>query len=256
MPALVTLTTNFGEREPSVAAVKGALHAHCPGVQIEDLSHELPRGEITESALFVAGALPFFPAGTVHLVDVDPGPTPIAVSIAEQLVVCPDNGVLTMLADHAAVGEVVAIALAEGLANRPAPLLYGREVFAPAAAALAAGARLDSLGAAHPGLTRLDLPTPEQRDGHALRGEIIHIDRFGNLVTNIHRTALTDARVSNVVVQGFAVGPVRRNFEDVEMKKPLAILGASGYLEIAYRGDRADTRLKARKGLAVKVELA
>jgi hypothetical protein len=256
MPALVTLTTNFGYREPSAAAVKGVLYAQCPGVQIENLGHELPRGDIMDSALFVTGAVPFFPPGTVHLVNVDPGPTPIAAAVADQYVVCPDNGVLTVLAEQHPITAVVAIALPEAVESKSRQVFYGREIFAPAAARLASGAGLDDLGTAIRDITRLAMPAPEKRDDTgSVRGEIIHIDQFGNLITNLHRSFLEDLPVSNIKVKGFRVGGVRQAYTDVESKKPLALFGSYGYLEIAYRDDRADARLRAGKGGIIEVEL-
>ena len=100
MPSIVTLTTDFEEREPYAASAKGVLCARCPGVQVIDLTHQIPRHNIPEGALFIAGAVPYFPKGTIHVVAVASGQRPIAASLGGQIVICPDNGVITMLAER------------------------------------------------------------------------------------------------------------------------------------------------------------
>src|ERR1051326_5213504 len=98
MLPLVTLTTDFEEIDPFVASTKGVLYARCPGVQIVDLSHQIHRQSVREGALFMAGAVPFFPEQTIHIAAIDSGPRPIAVSLNRQVILCPDNGLVTLLA--------------------------------------------------------------------------------------------------------------------------------------------------------------
>src|SRR6266513_2525501 len=100
MHPLVTLTSDFEEHDPFVASTKGVLYTHCPGVQIVDLSHQITRQSVQEGALFIAGAVPYFPEGTIHIVAVASGARPVAVSLICQFIICPVNGVLTLLADQ------------------------------------------------------------------------------------------------------------------------------------------------------------
>jgi len=254
MSVLITLTTDFEEREPYVAATKGVLYARCPGVNVVDLGHQVPRQSVAEAALFVAGAIPHFPEGTVHLVAVSSGPQPIAVSLGGQFVVCPDNGILTLLSEQFPVVEAYAITNPQLNLSTGGQVYYARDVFAPAAAEIARHGKLKDLGEPIEKIARLDLPRAEHAND-VIHGQIIHINRFGSLVTNIHRSLLDGSSVTKVVAGDFPIGPLSDSYADVPAGKPLALFGSSGYLEIAYNGDRADTRLNMRHGISIKVHL-
>ena len=254
MPSIVTLTTDFEEREPYVASTKGVLCARCPGVQIVDLSHQIPRFDIPEAALFIAGAVPYFPKGTVHIVAVASGHLPIAVSLNEQFVVCPDNGVITLLAERYSIDETRSITNPDLSLSEGGQTYYARDVFAPAAAHLAGGAPLQEVGDLVENATLLNLPKPEREGDRLVSGRIVHVNRFGTLVTNIHRSFLEPASaVTNVEVGNFPVGPLSESYTQVEPGRPVALYGSAGYLEIAYNGDRADTRLNMGIGIIVNV---
>jgi S-adenosylmethionine hydrolase len=253
MTALVTLTTDFGTREPSAAELKGVIHRGCPGVQIVDLSHRIARGDVMEAAFFALRAIPQFPPGTIHLVNVAPGPDAIIVSVLGQQVVCPDNGILTMLARHHPIDAVHGLAIPEPVAARPGQVFYGRDVFAPAVAKLAAGKSPAELGDARDEMAQLDVAVPERVKDDLLSGRIIHIDRFGNLVTNIHASDLADCTVRQVRAGDFTIGPLSQSYSDVPPKMPLALLDSAGYLAVAYNGDRADNRLQMGPGIIVKL---
>lgn len=255
MTALVTLTSDFGQREPFVAEMKGVLLSACPGLQVIDLAHDLGRGDVMEASLFVLRAVPRFPAGTIHLVNVAPGPDPVIVSVLGQYVVCPDNGLLTLLSHHHDIQALHTIEWQSSAAERTGQVFFGRDVFAPAAARLAAGAAASDLGAERGGLQWLDVQRPERVKERLMAGKIIHIDRFGNLVTNIHESDLRGETVVKVEAGGFPLGPIRRSYAEVPQGKPLALMGGAGYLEVAYNGDRADRRLDFGPGIKVRVEL-
>ena len=253
MPSIVTLTTDFEEREPFVAVVKGVLYTQCPGVQVVDLGHHIPRSDLMEGALFLATAIPHFPKGTVHLAGVAPGPAPIAVSINEQIIVCPDNGLITILAERHGIAVKRAITIPDALNSSSGQIFFGRDVFAPTAARLAAGASLEEVGEPLEDVALLEFPRPQKESGHRVVGQIVHIDRFGNLMSNVHRSFLDGLRVTNVEVGHFPVGGLSERYSDVDPGKPLALFGISGYLEIAYNEDRADTRLRLGKGIVVSI---
>src|SRR5262245_49974173 len=109
MIPIITLTTDFEEHDPFVASTKGVLYAHCPGVQVVDLSHKINRQSVREGALFIAGTIPFFPEGTIHIAAVDSGARPLAVSLNRQFIICPDNGLLTLLMEQYDIDEARAI---------------------------------------------------------------------------------------------------------------------------------------------------
>jgi S-adenosylmethionine hydrolase len=253
MSTLVTLTTDFGARDPSVAAIKGVLYQLCQHAVLVDLSHGLPRDDPMACALYVAGAIPHFPSGTIHLVDVNPGPTPVAVAVAGQYVVCPDNGILTVLQDRVPVEAIHAIALPEALEGGYWQVFFGREVFAPAVAHLADGKPVAELGEPIEELVRLSLPQPSLQPHHWIKGEVIHVDAFGNLITNIHKSMLDTVDVVRIGVETFWLDRLHTSYADVPVGSPLALYECAGYLQIAYRGDRADKRLRAGNGCPVKV---
>jgi S-adenosylmethionine hydrolase len=256
MPALITLTTDFEEREPYVASTKGVLHARCPGVTTVDLTHQIRRQGIAEAALFVAGAAPYFPEGTVHLVAVASGARPIAVSIGGQFVVCPDNGVLTLLAEQSPVDEARAITDPQlDFSPNEGQTYYARDVFAPAAAQIALHGTMQDVGERIDEIARLSLPRARRLGGDVVQGQIIHINRFGSLVTNIHRSLLDGCTVTKVTAGDFPVGPLSNSYSDVPAGRPLALFGSSGYLEVAYNGDQADKRLNLREGIHVTVNV-
>lgn len=256
MPALVTLTTDFGPREASVAEVKGVLHSHCADVRIEDLSHDIARGDVMEAAFFALRSIPRFPAGTVHMINVAPGPEPMIVTVLGQRVVCPDNGILTMLSHHHAVEAFHGIDIPEALTAQPGQVFFGRDVFAPVVGKLAAGAQPTEFGAPKDRMATLDVPRPEQLSGREILGKIIHVDRFGNLVTNIHVNDLQEFEVQRIEAGDFPLGPLRYSYAEVPPRSPLALVGSAGYVEVAYNNDRADQRLGFGRGIKVRIAVA
>tara|TARA_R110000850_G_scaffold102678_4_gene212164 strand:- start:2772 stop:3548 length:777 start_codon:yes stop_codon:yes gene_type:complete len=255
MPHIITLTTDFGEQEPFSASIKGTILCHCPNANIVDLSHQISPHDVTEAALFALGAIPCFPEGTVHLINVAPGPDPVAVRINGQTVIAPNNGVLTLLSEHYEIEEIRAIEIPDAIANQSQQTLFGREIFAPAAASIAAGADFSSLGPVVNELFRLDWPHPEKRDPFKVEGKIMHVDRFGNLITNIHKSILDESPVERIAAGNFSIFGLSESYTDVLPQHPLALFGHSGYLEIAYNGDRAKDRLGVSPGILVSVFL-
>jgi S-adenosylmethionine hydrolase len=246
---LITLLTDFGTADGYVAEMKGVLLTAAPGVQVVDLSHDIPPHEIDAARLAVARYWRRFPTGTIHLVVVDPGVGSqrhaIAVVSDGRFLVGPDNGVLSpALLLHGAS------AVSLPVPSDAAPTFHGRDVFAPAAAALARGATLESLGSPHanPAIRR----TPEavrEADGW-LRGEVIVVDRFGNVVTNligVHDDG--ELRVGDRTI------PFRRTYSDVASGELVALTGSSGLIEIAARDGSAAAALGIGPGAIVRLEV-
>ena len=147
------------------------------------------------------------------------------------------------------------VAVPDELLSRHGQIFFARDVFAPTAARLAAGTALQDIGEPLENVTRLDIPTPRKEGEHLVSGQIIHVDRFGNLLTNVHQTFLDGFRVTNVDVGHFPVGALSETYAQVAPGKPLALFGSTGYLEIAYHDDRADTRLGMGEGIVVAVTI-
>ena len=244
--SVITLLTDFGTTDGYVAELKGVLLSEAPASQVVDLSHDIPPHEIDAARLAVARYWRRFPAGTVHLVVVDPGVgsarRAIAVSSDGRFLVGPDNGVLSpaLLLPGA---RVVSLAVPADAA----PTFHGRDVFAPAAAALARGSAIESLGGSvdDPVIRR----TPEvvrEEDGW-LRGQVIVVDRFGNAITNLLAIHGGDVRVGDRDV------PLRRTYADVSTGEAVALVGSSGLIEIAVRDGSAATLLGLNRGSIVRV---
>ncbi|NRB73663.1 MAG: SAM-dependent chlorinase/fluorinase [Verrucomicrobiales bacterium] len=258
MPPLITLTTDLGEQEPFAASIKGALLSLCPGVNLVDLSHQVSPHDVTEAALFVLGAVPHFPAGTVHLINVAPGPQPVIAKAGDQVLVCPDNGILTLLEEHFPIDEALALPVPESVSCGNAQTFFGREVLAPAAAAIASGkslAEVAEVGGETVELQRLDWPKPQQAGSRKIEGRIMHIDRFGNLITNIHRNLLESAAIERIAVNNISIRSLSCSYSDVEPGHPIAVFGHSGYLEVAYNGEKASERLGIETGILISVFL-
>jgi S-adenosylmethionine hydrolase len=244
MSPLITLLTDFGTSDGYVGEVKGVLVSGAAGAMVVDISHEVRAQDVEGARLAVARYWRRFPKGTVHLVVVDPGVgsarAAIAVASDGRFLVGPDNGVLSpaLLALDARVVELPLPAHASNT-------FHGRDVFAPAAAALAAGARLEELGA--PFDSPMIRRTPEARrlgDGRVL-GEVISVDRFGNLITNI--VAMNGGRV-DIASRSLEV---RRAYSDVSAGELTALVGSLGFVEVAIRDGSAATSLAVGRGAPV-----
>ncbi|MCC6490866.1 MAG: SAM-dependent chlorinase/fluorinase, partial [Candidatus Hydrogenedentes bacterium] len=192
MAPLITLTTDFGTRDAYAAAMKGVILSACPDARVIDLSHDIAPQDVFEGAMFVAEAVPCFPANSIHCVVVDPGVgtarLPIIVSAGEHTFVCPDNGLLTLFTRQHAIREARMIANPEFMRASISATFHGRDIFAPAAAALARGVPMQDAGERLTTLTMLEIPGVHTTADGIVAGVVMHVDRFGNAITNIHRS--------------------------------------------------------------------
>lgn len=244
MRPLITLLTDFGTADGYVGEMKGVLLARAPDAMLVDITHEIPAQDVELARLTLARVWRRFPLGTVHLVVVDPGVgtdrAALAVKSDGRLLVGPDNGVLSP-----ALLVAGACAVALEVPPNASASFHGRDVFAPAAASLALGASLESLGgvASRPTIRRT--PEPHRIDDGVLAGVVISVDRFGNAITN-----LVALRAGVLEVTG-ATLPLRRTYSDVSPGEPLAIVGSSGLIEIAVRDGNAARQLNLTRGSPV-----
>jgi len=241
--SVITLLTDFGTTDGYVAEVKGTLLSRAPGAVLVDVTHDVPPGDIRTAQVVLGRVWHRFPPGTVHFCVVDPGVggprVALALAAGGHRFVGPDNGVFT---------EVLREARAVALPIPPdaSPTFHGRDVFAPAAAALAAGVPLSSLGPPVEPHARLPLPRP-RTEGSFMVGEVLLADRFGNLITNLPSAS------GIVEVGGQAVGPVRRTFADVAPGAAVAYVGSGGTIEVAVRDGSAALRFGAGGGTVVRL---
>lgn len=249
----VTILTDFGTRDGYVAAMKGVIASIAPGVLLDDVSHDLPQGDVGSAAWTLSRYWSRYPEGTVHLAVVDPGVgterRALAASLDGRFLVAPDNGLATLALTRARGWQAVSIQNEKYVAAERSATFHGRDVFAPAAAHLARGVPLEELGPPLPDPLRLELPRPV-RTAEELRGEVMVIDRFGNAVTNLPGEWLAPGARVEV---GELVLEVRRTYADVEPGEPVALVNSDGLVEIAVRGGAAAERLGMRRGEAVRV---
>lgn len=249
--ARITLLTDFGTRDGYVGAMRGVIAAIAPDVRVDDVSHDLQAGDIVAASSALERYWRLYPPGTVHVVVVDPGVGTarrgIAVETDGRRFVGPDNGVFTPVLEAAA--RVVELRETAWLHHPVSATFHGRDVFAPVAAHLARGVGIDALGprVVHPVL--VDRPRLTMVDD-AAHGVVVITDRFGNLVTNIPGALVPEAARARIA--GREV-PVLRTYGEAEPGRLLALVGSSGYLEIAVRDGSAADALGVGRGADVMV---
>jgi S-adenosyl-L-methionine hydrolase (adenosine-forming) len=255
---IIALLTDFGLRDHYVAAMKAVALGICPDVTFVDITHEIAPQDVAGAALELEACYGYFPAGTIFLVVVDPGVgsqrRAIAVSAGPYRFVAPDNGVLTAAVQHAGDRRVVELTDPKYARPTMSRTFEGRDRFAPAAAWLATGTDLGSLGSPVDDMIELLLPEPE-RTGDRLSGEVLRVDRFGNLVTNIDRArleAFLEGGDGLVGIAGRTV-PIVETYADVPAGSLCALVSSSDSLEIAVTGGSATWELSATRGAAVHV---
>ena len=257
MRPLVTLTTDFGMRDPYVAALKGQVLSRCPSTEIVDLTHEIAPGNIVEGALFLAGSIPYFPQDTYHVVVIDPGVgserRPIVAALGGQIVVCPDNGLLTLICQRSPLEEAFIITNPEFRREEVSATFHGRDIFAPTAGSLAAGRKPREVGESLETILMVRLPEPNYKLEGTARGEIIHVDRFGNCITNIHRSVLFETKDVQVKMDNVEFQRLSRTYGDVPVEQPLALIGSSDYLEISVNRGSAEDNFDLQRGDRVEV---
>lgn len=241
---LVTLTTDFGTADGFVGAMKGVLARLAPGVTVVDVAHDVPRHDVAHGAWTLATAVREFPRGTIHVAVVDPGVggdrLEVIAQIDGHLLVGPDNGLFAYLAAAGPVEGTWAITSTAFRMPDAAPTFHGRDVFAPAAAALARGLPPEAAGPATCLAGRL--PWAARVDGDA--GVVVHVDRYGNLVTNLPGPARA------VTVHGQRIAAAR-TYADVAVGALCAYVGSAGTLELAVREGSAAALLGLGRGAAV-----
>jgi S-adenosylmethionine hydrolase len=256
---LITLLTDFGTRDAYVASLKGVILGLNPEAVLVDLSHEVPPQDVRTGAFILAEAAAYFPPGAIHLAVVDPGVgsrrRALAARCRGQFWVGPDNGLFHLIFSRAAALTIVSLENPAYFRPQVSAIFHGRDIFAPVAAHLSLGVDLDNFGPRITDPVSLGFPEPGFAPG-AIKGEIVYVDRFGNLVSNVPAADLTSwleedrlhLRVGSFQFQGLA-----RTYTDVAPGEFLALEGSHGFLEIACAMDNAARRLEAGVGLAVEI---
>jgi hypothetical protein len=259
---LISLLTDFGTRDEYVGVVKGVILTRNPNAVVVDISHALDPQDVPGAALMLKAAYPYFPQSTLHVVVVDPGVgsrrAVVALALEDgPLFLAPDNGVLTLVLQDPRPKAAVRV---ENSAFFLAPVsrtFHGRDIFAPVAAALAGGAPLERLGppVAAGDLVRLDLPAARPAGANALDGAVVAVDRFGNLITNIAAGLLGAGAHPHLQVEigGHRIQGLASAYADAAPRRPVALIGSRGTLEIAVNCGNAAETLAVGRGAAVRV---
>ena len=254
--SVVTLTTDFGTRDWFVGAMKGVIAAIAPGARVIDLSHDLPQGDIRGGAFALAASWRYFPKGTIHLVVVDPGVgsrrKAIAIQTAKGLFVGPDNGVLSWALAGEKIAAVHALENEAYLLRPVSQTFHGRDVFAPVAAHLSLGVPIKRFGPALRDFIRLPRPEPRARRG-GIEGKVVYIDRFGNAITNLEGRLLKhpERAACEVYAKRRTICPLKAYYQAAAPHTAVALVGSSGFLEIAVNGGSAEKVLGVRLGTRV-----
>jgi S-adenosyl-L-methionine hydrolase (adenosine-forming) len=244
---LITLTTDFGLREPFVGIMKGVMLAHAKHLRFIDMAHEVSAFQPIEAGFWLSRALRYFPAGTLHVAVVDPGvgtPRDLVVAMSgEQALLAPDNGLLAPLAARGKIDRIVRVdntRLVQFGVSDVSATFHGRDVFAPLAAAIAAG-RCDprDLGPEVTALSQDGWPATKTRADGGIEGVIVAVDRFGNLISNIESAAVVALPSPSVLIGGLLL-PFRRTYGDAQAGEYLGLINSFEVLEVARaRGNAA-----------------
>ena len=259
MRPVIALLTDFGTRDHYAGTMKGVALGICPDATLVDITHDVPPHDVLAGALELAAAYRYFPPGTIFLAVVDPGVGSarrgIAAEAGEYRFVAPDNGVLTLVLDDPPAKKIVE--LTERRYARPtvSRTFEGRDRFAPAAAWLAKGIDLGALGRPAGAVRRLDIPRPEA-GSDSLDGEVLRVDRFGNLITNIDRRTFEKfvaGGALTIAIGDRQVSRVVSTYADADSGELTALFGSSDHLELALKGGSASAARTAGRGARVHV---
>jgi S-adenosylmethionine hydrolase len=259
---IITMLSDFGLRDPYVAEMKAVVHSICPEVTIIDLSHEIKKFDVRMGAFILASAAPYFPSGTIHVAVVDPGVgtkrRPIIIENPHALYVGPDNGILMLAAQKDGVCRVHNITNRRYMLPEISRTFHGRDVFSCAAAYLARGISPSEFG---PEIHNYVFPTFARPvlEGGKLLGEIIYTDDFGNLITNVSTEDLKKVNLNKGASFPIKVGDKTLTlrlcsaYGEVSKQEPLAIVGNSGFLEVAINQGNASETFQIKTGDPVSI---
>jgi len=245
LPGIITLLTDFGFGDPYAGIMKGVILSINPDARIIDISHQTKPGSVYQAAGLLQEAYPFFPKGTIHVAVVDPGVggdrRPVLVKTKDHFFIGPDNGLFWPIIKTNHQAEIAHLTETKFFLSDISNTFHGRDIFAPVAAHVSLGVDPLKMGPVINNPVPLHLPTPEQKGNHLL-GQVMRVDHFGNLITNIHikdmekllGTEPPIIKIGKLIIKG-----VRNTYSEVNTGETLALIGSSGYLEIAVNQGRA-----------------
>ena len=264
MPAnIVTLTTDFGLKDPYAAEMKAAILGVCPTAVIVDITHEIAKFNIRMGAYVLASAVPYFPKGSVHVAVVDPGVgtrrRPVVIQTMQGFFVGPDNGLLILAAEKQGITRIHELANPRFMLPKVSNTFHGRDIFAPAAAHLLNGVKPVEFGPEVREAAKPEFAKVTRRNG-VLAGEVLHVDGFGNIITNINEKEVVQSRVKDAVNVELPSCKLKLKFckayGETKPNEPLALIGSHGFLEISINQGNAAEKFKAKAGDKIRLALS
>jgi hypothetical protein len=259
-PAIITLLTDFGTADGYVGAMKGVILSLNSRAKVVDLAHDISPQDVLGGALALASAALYFPPETIHVAVVDPGVgskrKPILVLWRGHFLVGPDNGLLSLAFEGTGPEGIYHLTRWQYFRDRISRTFQGRDIFAPVAAHLSLGIPPEELGEPLSTWEQIHLPIPQEAKGR-LHGEVIHVDRFGNLITNIREEdvqRLFQGKTVLITIGGRTLRGIKTSYAETGEGELLAIIGSGGWLEISQNKGQAVQKLKLGRGALVEVE--
>lgn len=257
---MITLTTDFGLKDPYVAEMKAIIFDLCPNAVIVDITHEIAKFNIRMGAYMLATAVPYFPEGSIHVGVVDPGVgtlrRPIVIQTRQGFFIGPDNGLLVLAAEKQGITRIHELTNPRFMLPKVSHTFHGRDVFAPVAAHLINGVQPQEFGPEILKVAQPEFAKVTKRNG-LLVGEVLHVDGFGNVITNINEKEVAQGHVKdevNVELAGCKLKlKLRRAYGEAEPREPLALIGSHGFLEISINQGNAAKRFKTKAGDRVTI---
>lgn len=234
---MITLTTDFGLKDPYVAEMKGVIYSIKPAARIVDVSHQIDKYNVRMAAFILGSAAPYFAKGTVHVVVVDPGVgtsrRAIVVQTKQAFFVGPDNGVLMLAAKAQGISHIYKLIDPKYMLQEVSSTFHGRDIFAPVAAHLDKGVKPKEFG-----VEITDPVTPKfanvERKNGSISGEVLYVDGFGNVITNIGKAEVAKAKTVKVNLHNISLQlPCSETYGNAKPQEPLALVGSHGFLELA-----------------------
>lgn len=255
---IITLLTDFGQNDGFVGIMKGVILSINPDVTLVDLAHDIPAGDIDAAAFVLNQAFPYFPEKAIHLIVVDPGVgserRALAVEAQNRYFIAPDNGVLKWIVDRYSNCKVMGLNQSKYFLPTISRTFHGRDVFAPVAAHLSKGVPFEDLGQPVSDFIRGKVPRPMRKE-NGLIGAIIHIDRFGNLISDITELDLQRG-IGEIKIADVSIFGLSDAYSQAKSGEPLAIIGSHGFLEIAVREGHAASELAVSRGTRIEILFA
>ena len=257
---IITLLTDFGLKDPYVASMKGVILSINPQCTLVDITHQISPHDIIEGAFTLAQTYSTFPKGTIHLAVVDPGVgsprKPILFVTPNYLFIGPDNGLFTIALQRERVKQAVVLRNQKFFLSEVSSTFHGRDIFAPVAAYLTLGVKPGSFGPSIKSWHQIPSPDPAMKQGKLI-GEIVHIDTFGNLVSNIDYRILlkfSKSRLCVIKIGKRTMTGLQKGYWEGRRGEPMALIGSGGLLEISVREGNAQKALKVEKGDRIVVQ--